>query len=812
MAAALPGAAHVVIPVFVGLFATAHALTLTSDALTVDVDDAFPRALSYTLTNTSETLNGALTGYGFHLHLSLNRGQVTCGEAGISTTYTPQGAAAALFDVRAQCALHWGAGAPSSLELSLNGTVSAAADARVPGAGVFALTVAGASLAGPAAPALTTLAVAGLELLTFRAPRNVSVCMYTATDNGKVPRCAGDFYFVDSWVQDGLDEWYSATWDQAWATGQVDANAPAGGNQACMDGASSRLAPGPLASVFAGGWSATQRTGAAVLSSEKHAPFKTGLTAHDAPGRCSVFAIAPATLHAAYVCGSGLPIQLLVGVFPDVTDDGVVSSDDLALWRRAQFPRADVLYRATLPYKIQVDLTSYNPSWSRLPFAQVLGYVANISRLTDSYPQTPILVGWQGLGHDTLYPALDVLNIRPDVGGAAGLAALNAGLAAASGSNASSLSYHVNSDEAYSLFNSAPNAEFNVRMCRLNVDHALPWFMDCSVAGQTPNCGIRCSISKAKDAALFGRYDRLARFFSAIGPVGLRTIHSDAWRDVGASWEPPVDGGASSGFLDNANEARCGQQADAAFWASHGASMGGEANDGTAFEFMGEMSFLYHGGSDWDTTTWGRIVSGGALGWDLDVYCNNPGGRCTWDDMSDNFWLKAKLYQLALTEELLGTDAAGWHRFRGGGRVHRWHVGLSAHAADADADAAAAAAPPGNVPRPSTWPFGGDDIPIVKLFGRVLMPLVLPDGATLAPNVLHAYVMSSKDASRDNKAPDTSTQTWTLPLSWVGKEVVATSLTPAGPVAGQVSVHVSGRNMTLVGMTPSWAVRLEVAA
>jgi hypothetical protein len=60
--------------------------------------------------------------------------------------------------------------------------------------------------------------------------------------------------------------------------------------------------------------------------------------------------------------------------------------------------------------------------------------------------------------------------------------------------------------------------------------------------------------------------------------------------------------------------------------------------------------------------------------------------------------------------------------------------------------------------------------------------------------------------------PDATTQKWTLPLSWVGKQVVATSLTPNGPVTGQVSVLVEGRNLTLAGMTPTWAVRLEVAS
>jgi hypothetical protein len=881
----------------------ATALLLTSPALNVTLDDAFPRALSYTLAATGETLAGALTGWGFHLSLSLNGGQVTCGEAGISTTYTPAPPSAAGFATTAACALNWGAGAPAALQLSLTGSVAAGADPAAPGAAAFTLVLGGAALTGPGAPALTTLDVAGLELLSLRPPANVSACMYTPTDSGRVPRCAGDFYFVDSWVNDGLDEWQAFTFDQTWVVGQVDVNTPAGGNQACMDGAASRHGPGPLASVFAGGWSASARTGAAALSSEHHAPFRTGLRAHDAPGRCSVFSIAPAPLHLAYACGTGLPVTLTVGVFGDLTGDGAVSGDDLALWRRAQFPRADVLYRTTLPYKIQIDLTAYNPSWSRLPFAAVLEYVRNISRITDAYPQTPILVGWQGLGHDTLYPGLDQINLHPDVGGAAGLAALYAGLAAASGSNASSLSFHVNSDEAYSHFNSLPNPAFDVGSVRLNVDHATPWCMDCAVAGQTPNCGARCSLSKAKDAAAHGRYARLQRFFDAIQPQGLRTIHSDAWRDVGASWEPAA--GEGSGYLDFANEARCGQQADAAFWAAHGASMGGEGNDGQASEFMGEMDFLYHGGSQWDVATWGRIVSGGALGWDLDVTCENPGGRCTWDSMADQFWGAAAVYQLALTQELLGTSAGGWHVFGGGGRVHSSHTGPAA--------AAAARLGARAVPHPSTWPFGGDAIPIVNGHGGVLLPRVLPDGTTLAPNTLHAYQDSAgagppydpacplfhpatAAAGADNTAlgnygaadawveyeaalpslaaaqrcnascyalsncsawdlikvtpssgrtkptcglftatrpvgcradsnqwagakaplplppaPDATTQTWTLPLAWVGRALTATSLTPQGPQAGLVQVLVQGRNLTLVGMTPSWAVRIEAA-
>ena len=150
----------------------------------------------------------------------------------------------------------------------------------------------------------------------------------------------------------------------------------AGGFQSCMDGASSRLtpgaaagrramvagtpahqtlpshlSPGPYSSVVAGGWSHSGRTGAAVLPvTQKHAPLWTGPRAYDLPSRCSTFTVAPSTIYASFACGSGLPYELRVGVFPDLTDDGgKVASDDIFLWRRMQYARADLLYRTTLP-------------------------------------------------------------------------------------------------------------------------------------------------------------------------------------------------------------------------------------------------------------------------------------------------------------------------------------------------------------------------------------------------------------------------------------------------------------------------------
>ncbi len=49
------------------------------------MDDRFPRALSYTFGPTGEVVQAALTHWGFHLSLSLNGGQATCGESGLQT-------------------------------------------------------------------------------------------------------------------------------------------------------------------------------------------------------------------------------------------------------------------------------------------------------------------------------------------------------------------------------------------------------------------------------------------------------------------------------------------------------------------------------------------------------------------------------------------------------------------------------------------------------------------------------------------------------------------------------------------------------
>lgn len=783
-----------------GLFLTLYglsveSLTLSSSNLTVQVDDLFPRPLNYTHTVTGETLQGALTGWNFHLSLSINNGQVTCGETGLSTVYSPLSSAAfaslssmlkkeglsalpnddlattdaRIFVTTAVCILNWpssstsssssSSSAPQLVTVVLNGTVAVADDPIVSGGGTYTWSLQSATVT-PSLLTIETLTVVGMELSSFHPVPQATTCdcMYKPDDEGHAPKCGGDFYYTDAWSDDGLDEWYAPTWDQWIVAGNVDVNTPAGGNTACLDGVASRHSIGPYISNIVGGWSSSAATGTSIVTTQKHTPFWTGLRAYDLPGRCSVFTIAPAPIQVNLLCGNVLPYIATVGIFPDITQDQTVNSDDIYLWRRTRFPKADVLYRSTLPYKIQVDMTAYTQqhNWNIISFDNVLSYVQNFSLVTDSYPQTPILVGWQGLGHDTLYPSWDKVDWI--AGSTPGLDYLSANLVSVSNNSRSSLSYHVNSDEAYSLFNGTANTEFDIGICRLNVDHASAWYSNCTVTQeQIPNCGIRCSISKSKDSAFYQRYERYGKFFNAV-PPGSKTIHSDAWRDVGASWDP-------NGFISWESEMVCGQQADSNFWANHNMSLGVEGQNGAASDLLGVISFFYHA-DGWDINLFGRIVTGSSLGYDLDVYCDNPGGSCGWVNWANNFYLTAKLYQLALTDEMLTsvpssltTDkkntsssiGTGYYRFANGGQIYHAHTKLVKLFDTLSLTERQQMVQ--DVPTPSTWNYGGDSIPVINSQGGSFIPLILGDG-TMDPNTIHAYLHT-------NNSPDPSCPLYT---------------------------------------------------
>ena len=69
-------------------------------------------------------------------------------------------------------------------------------------------------------------------------------------------------------------------------------------------------------------------------------------------------------------------------------------------------------------------------------------WLMQLSAWVDNQTVVVHLVGWQGSGHDTLYPSLDKIN--PNVGTSSDLYRLSD----ASGRYNTIISYHINTDEA----------------------------------------------------------------------------------------------------------------------------------------------------------------------------------------------------------------------------------------------------------------------------------------------------------------------------------------------------------------------------
>lgn len=166
-----------------------------------------------------------------------------------------------------------------------------------------------------------------------------------------------------------------------------------------------------------------------------------------------------------------------------------------------------------------------------------------------------------------------------------------ASLAAFAGRYNVSLSYHINLDEAYQLYNSTPNENFVLDMCRRNTDHETYWAS--AFPFQEPSPGLHCSISKTKDMALYGRFERYGKLLSTV-PPGLRTLHTDAWRNVNSDWGPWQ--GDFPGYIGDEIEDVCGTRADVAFFQKVGVSLGNEGPNGMPADYirMG-FSYFYHG-------------------------------------------------------------------------------------------------------------------------------------------------------------------------------------------------------------------------
>ena len=141
-----------------------------------------------------------------------------------------------------------------------------------------------------------------------------------------------------------------------------------------------------------------------------------------------------------------------------------------------------------------------------------------MSLISGGMPQIVYLVGWQGTGHDTLYPSLDVLNEA--LGTKEDLERL--------AKNAMDLydtviSYHINTDEAYSNYSEytrgaggaltfvqgIPNTDVNMEMLARNPDGSgYEWAPSHNLMAYSTAQGPAYHVSKTKDAVSGQRVKR----------------------------------------------------------------------------------------------------------------------------------------------------------------------------------------------------------------------------------------------------------------------------------------------------------------
>ena len=529
-------------------------------------------------------------------------------------------------------------------------------------------------------------------------------------------------------------------------------------------------------------------------------------------------------------CGSTLPMTLKFGFFTDLSGDGMIDRNDAIIWTRDQYPRADWLVRQGLMTKLDNDVTSYTNGGcdgsdnrrgvARATFNKTLEAVKWLSEWADNATVIMHLVGWQGSGHDTLYPSLDKLN--PNVGTKAELQRL----AVEAKRYNTLISYHINTDEAYQNLTAAQGCNLSLHPVPGTKDgqhnpdvvdeimahqpDGSQWVWFSGATHTDPLQGPSYHLSKTKDVASGRRWQRFQAFMDAV-PVE-QTVHADAYRDINLSFEND-----ERGLIAEDEEAACGLQRDHDWWAQRGISMTVEGPDGSAAavgpvpSIMHAISY-YQGGPIHDATVspssaegtalgqWNRLVSGGMQGIQHDIMlvnvtAENPHGDWSIEtgDGALELW-KRSVYQRAMvaslqyTDELIHSDGCSPYqdgcalnvRFRNGGNC-------------------------------SHWPYGGDWIRYQSACphnnGSVFLPAVLPPPADPSGNIPKDGPTSLSATKIRVFSPRGGDEAWLLPLSWAGKTISCRAI---GKGAVAPTVVVSGRDLLLKAMPAATPVILTV--
>lgn len=610
---------------------------------------------------------------------------------------------------------------------------------------------------------------------------------------------------------------------------------------------------------YAGGYSADGFVGFSTWSSQRSAVAAI-------EGRISVdgltFSAGISRIDVKMRCGNVLPFAFRVGFFGDLSLDRKVDATDVIVWNRRQFPEARNIYKTHLVWKLGVSYHSCRPKeWVDkgyappvITFSETLEWIRDMSLISGGMPQIVYLVGWQGTGHDTLYPSLDVLNEA--LGTKEDLERL--------AKNAMDLydtiiSYHINTDEAYSNYSEykraadgaltfvqgISNTDVNMKMLARNPDGSgYEWAPSHNLMAYSTAQGPAYHVSKTKDVVSGQRIKRLAKIFDTI-PVNS-SLHCDAWRDINLSYENETEDDPWGWILEN-EEMKCGCEPEKELYERHGVSFGVEGPNGMSSDVRGLVDYYWHVGDPF--WVFGKIVGGGCNGdassgcchsgcsidGDVTAGCtaaHGPTSDCTaphckgnsthaavkcsfehgeccpffrrspqdWYVIADDVYLKTRVFQVFLTDELV--DPAG--RFKNNGTLTTWPLEplLSSHQVTI---------------RNGTGVF----LPAIKLpngadpRARATIDVLEKDFAIAVYEQACTYrqipgLSIPTCPSRDGPPKPAIGRTWALPVSWHDKDLQATTITPSGTKAGPALVVDKAAGTVTLSVTPGWPVTLTL--
>jgi hypothetical protein len=283
-------------------------------------------------------------------------------------------------------------------------------------------------------------------------------------------------------------------------------------------------------------WASADVPGVAVTISDNipYWKLKTQVLGGEGPG--TDFAIWLGTYY--YRIGGDVQplLQSRVAVLTeDRNNDGAVNWMEAALWHRDHMRTPSDTYEPrTITYNVILDWVKpvKEPPVGYAPpitsFAETLEIVRSVAKVTGNARQRVTLVGWQFMGHDTGYPALNQVNER--VGGLAELQKL---VKDAAKYNAS-IEYHINLDDAY------PDSPlFDPSVLQFNRE-GKPYVWSHQFEGSPPD--YRISLTKQFRSGYFQR--RVTAFLDMV-PVS-EGIRLDTFRNCDISLGPGEDIGIVS--------------------------------------------------------------------------------------------------------------------------------------------------------------------------------------------------------------------------------------------------------------------------